>query len=184
VPPTLQGAQIHPTYVLLRAEAGNCSNRKPNPVTHLQAFDPIAVLGAFFFQSRQFTVQLPPLFIFHTRHAQHAPYPFIAHLVPHEHGEQLFEIQVIGLLPPSLARHFDARRVHHQDFDPNARQITMRPKAVSPNLITAPNRSFLWELEAFLGQADLSLQCFQVSGIDRLFSWLLTKANGIGSGHR
>jgi hypothetical protein len=85
-------------------------------------------------------VQLPRVFLIHTRHTDHAPHAPLAAVVPHEQMQQPLEIEAIRLGPACTTIDLDARRIDDVIAHPVRDQPPVQPERLPARFITAHNR--------------------------------------------
>ena len=96
------------------------------------------------------------------RNPHHAPDLPLSTPVPHQHCQQFQSIYPIRLGPSLSPVDFDAGWIHHDILYPEAFQIPVYPKPVSPRFITAVYGTIFTQLKMLSAFDYLFLKCFTI----------------------
>ena len=142
-----------------------------------QAFNAIHVARAFNFQGEQLAVKMALILGRQAGHLHHAPHAGLAAVVAQEHGQQLFDVQAVGLGVLAAATDLDAGRVHHQVGHVLVFQEAVQPETVATSFVATQHRRVGRQAEPLLGQRDFLLECGRVARGDLALPWVLAVAD-------
>ncbi len=87
-------------------------------------------------------------------------------MMAQQHRQQLVAIEPIGLGPPGVSVHLDARGVDHDVVDTLLDQPAMQPPAVTAGFVAGVHLGLRLELAALPGLADAARDCGRVARVN------------------
>ena len=115
-----------------------------------QAFDAIDDPCAVLFRCRQFTVELPAVFLVHTRYAYHTPHLLFACDIAQQHRQELGDIKPIGLGPALAPIDLNTSGIDDVVLDAMRHQVAVQPESVAARLVAAHDSSVFRQAKALL----------------------------------
>ena len=131
-----------------------------------QALDAVHVARAFTFQGQQLAVQMALIFGGQAGDLHDAPHAGLTAVVAQEHGDQLLDVEAIGLGVLAATTDLDAGGIYDQVGDVLAFEKAVQPEAVPAGFVAAHHRCSSGQAEPLLGQRDLLLERGRVASGD------------------
>jgi hypothetical protein len=100
-------------------------------------------------------VKVPAFLVGLARYPHDAQCRLLATHIAQQQCQQPFRIEPIGLRAARAPVHLDARRIHHQVRDTDARQLPVHPKPIQPGFIATDHRRVRTHSESSLAGRDL-----------------------------
>jgi len=125
-----------------------------------QAFEAIDDAGAVLLRRLPCTVELPAVFLGHTRHADHPPHLPLTGPVTQPQGEELADLEPIGLRPALASIHLKTGRIDAVVLDALRDPGAVQPEPVAASLVAPHDARVLGQAQALLRPCDLLLEPF------------------------
>ncbi len=130
------------------------------------------------FQGQQLAVQVALILGGQAGYLDDAPHPRRTAVIAQEHGQQLLDVEAVGLGVLAAAADRDAGRIHHPVSHVLALAKAVQPEAVAAGFVAAQHRRRGGQAEPLLGQRELLFERGRGARSDLALARGLAEADG------
>lgn len=137
-----------------------------NALADQQALDAIDVAGTLRLEGQELAVELPLILGGQAGHMHHAPHARLTGVVADQHGEQLLDVEAIGLGRFAAATDLNTGRIDDQVGNVLMLEAAVEPEAIAARFITAYHSRIGGQSETLAGELNFLFERHDVTGGD------------------